>query len=439
MSFRKDFLWGTASAAPQVEGAIRQAGKGATIWEALSAGKVKHNDDNSIACDYYNRYKEDVAIMKQLGMKSYRFSISWARIFPDDTGRVNEKGIQFYSALVDELKSAGIEPIVTLYHWDLPLWLYEKGGWKDEYIVDEFARYAKTMIDALSDRVQYWLTFNEPQCFVGNGYVRGEHAPFEKTTDLSVVGTITRNVMLAHGKAVDIMRAAAKQPLKIGYSPTCNVITPANDSAEAVERARSATFDASRMKMYSTSWWSDPIVLGKRAEGMDFLSEEDLASICRPLDFYAFNIYNAGNYYDAPGLKNPMVYSGMPRTMLDWVICPDCMYWAAKFMYERYKLPIMITENSMANADFVMSDGKVHDPQRTDFIKRYLKELKKAVEEGVPVLGYQYWSFSDNFEWAEGYSARFGLVYIDYRTQQRIVKDSAYEYAKIVAENGENL
>lgn len=436
MAFSSDFLWGGATAAHQIEGAAFEDGKTAGIWDALCEGHVAHGENGHVACDHYHRYKEDVTMMKEMGLKAYRFSISWPRVMPEP-GVVNEKGLQFYVDLVHELTSAGIEPVVTLFHWNLPMWMYNKGGWENPEIADYFADYVKVVVEALSDKVRWWITLNEPQCFIGVGYHSGRHAPFH--TETVQLPYIVRNVMMAHGRAVQVIREAAKQTPKIGFAPTGPVQTPLNNSAEEIEKARQASFDEFG-GIRSNSWWSDPIVLGIVPEPLKkAISDEDLKTICQPLDFYAYNVYNSDNYAETPGKVNPLVRPGMPRTALNWPITPEVIYWASKFHYERYHLPILVSENGMANIDFVMLDGKVHDPQRIDYIHRHLKCLKQAAEEGVPVIGYLHWSVMDNFEWAVGYDARFGLIYVDYQTQERIWKDSAYDYREIIRTNGENL
>lgn len=436
MAFSKDFLWGAASAAHQVEGAWNEDGKTPNIWDTFAKGHVEYGDDGKVACDHYHRYKEDVALMKKIGLKSYRFSISWARIYPDDSGKVNEKGLQFYKNLVDELLGAGIEPMCTLFHWDLPMWVHEKGAWLTEEGIDAFVQYAATCVEALSDKIKYWLTFNEPECFIDAGYGAGAHAPF-LSLGKETVDKITRGVMIAHGKAVKKMREVAKQPIKIGTAHAACVTSPVNETPEEIEKARISTFETDR-RCYC-SWWSDPVFLGKRQVGTNYLSDEDLKIICQPLDFYAFNMYNADGYGAPKYEANPRSYPGYPLTAMDWHITPECLYWGARFCYERYGLPIMITENGMANVDFIMLDGKVHDPQRIDYVHRHLKWLKRAADENIPVIGYQYWSIMDNFEWAKGYSKRFGLIYVDYPTCERILKDSAYFYADVIKTNGENL
>lgn len=429
MAFKKDFLWCVSGAAAQQDGGYFDGGKGLNIWEAVSDGHIKNNDNCYVACDHYHRWKDDFKLLKEIGVNSYRFSISPARIYPSDEFTVNAEGIRFYVDLVNELTRMKITPMITLYHWDMPLWLHRKGGWKNPMAIEWFERYTKTIIDALSDKVEYWLTFNEPQCFINMGYGTGEHAPFEKNC-AAEMQNISRNVMLAHGRAVKVIREHAKMSPKVGFAPTSGglyVPSTVRSEKQAYEDSFSVIGGAGR-----TAWWSDPIVLGKKWEGCDWLSEEDLKAIHQPLDFYAYNIYQASN-------PREIGCVGSPRTAIGWPVTPECMYWSAKFFYDRYKLPILITENGMANMDFVYEDGKVHDPQRGEFLRQYIRQLKHAADEGVPILGYSCWSFMDNFEWAEGYEKRFGLVYVDYTTQERIIKDSAYVYRDIIKSNGENL
>lgn len=444
MAFPKDFLWGAASAAYQVEGAAHEDGKGDGIWDALCSGHVAHGENGDVACDHYHRYKEDVALMKQLGLKVYRFSISWPRVMPQK-GVVNQKGLDFYRNLVRELRGAGIEPLVTLFHWNLPMWVYEEGGWHNEKTADYFAEFVGIVTDALSDQVSRWITLNETACFIGLGYVTGEHAPFEKAAGASArpgsayIGRLTRNALLAHGKAVRILRERAKLPPQIGIAFTGGLFTPAVETPEAIHSAYRLTFPEEGAGLWSLSWWADPIYLGSAPAGLrEYLSQEDYALMAQPLDFIGLNCYNTADFYGEPE-ENPALYPGMPRTAMDWPITPNALYWAAKFFTKRYRVPLFITENGMANLDFVMRDGKVHDPQRIDYLAGYLAGLRRAAEENLPVMGYCYWSIMDNFEWALGYDKRFGLIHVDYRTQKRTLKDSALWYAEVIRQNGENL
>ncbi|MDR3276091.1 MAG: beta-glucosidase [Treponema sp.] len=443
MGFPKDFFWGAASAAHQVEGAYLEDGKGLGIWDALAGGRVAHNENGNTACDHYHHYKEDVALMKDLGLKHYRFSVSWPRVMPDGTGRVNEKGLDFYRALVDELGAAGIEPMVTLFHWNLPYALHQQGGWKNPAIIEWFAGYVEVVTRALSGRVRYWMTLNEPQCFAGLGYEVGEHAPFQQEPES--LPAVTRNVLLAHGRAVQEIRRNAQQTPHIGMAPTGSLYMPRDESPAAVEEARQLCFSALGGS-FSIAWWCDAPYLGSFPEDVcrrlgvkELFSPGELAQIHQPLDFFGFNLYHAvglpvpGSAYDSTR------YQGSPRTSMDWPVVPEALYWGAKFLTERYKLPLLITENGMGSNDWVMLDGQVHDPQRIDYLHRYLRELRRAVDAGFPVMGYTYWSIMDNFEWAKGYDQRFGLVYVDYRTQKRTCKDSYYWYRDLIASNGANL
>lgn len=450
MGFPKDFLWGASSAAYQIEGAYNEDGKGFSIWDVMSkkAGTMQFNENGDVACDHYHRFKEDVSYMKELGLKSYRFSISWARVIPEGTGKVNEKGIQFYSDLVDELLEAGITPIITLYHWDLPNALYERGGWKNTEIVSWFSEYTKVVVEALSDRVKYWITLNEPQMFIGLGYLIGAHAPFEHNSPEEMIA-ISHNVLKAHGQSVKTIRKFAKTSPLIGMAPTGDVYIPCDNNEEEINKAREKSFDFNPYAFtMGNSWWADPIFLGdypKKAyeiypEAMKIVTKEDLELISQPLDFYGFNAYNGtadhnpeGNSYTEYG------YQGSPKSLCGWDITPEVLYWSPKFLYERYKTPVMIMENGFAGIDWVALDGKVHDPQRQDYLNRYLLHLEKAICEGIPVLGYHCWSLLDNLEWNRGYDMRFGIIYVDYRTGKRTIKDSAYWYKKIIETNGKIL
>ncbi len=444
MGFPENFMWGAASAAHQVEGAYDEDGKGPGIWDALCEGHVKHGENGNVACDHYHRYKEDVALMKQMGLKAYRFSVSWPRIMPKE-GVVNQQGIEFYQNLVQELLDAGIEPMVTLFHWNLPMWLHEMGGWNCDKISDYFEEYTKIVVDALSSKVSYWMTINEPCCFIGLGYIVGMHAPFEaalmdmndpKAMEqmMKQLGTLSRNVLLAHGKAVMAIRANAIKKPQIGMALNGTLYSPRSESPEDIQEAKERTFPE-RGAFGDVNFWADPMILGTVPMSLaGAISEEDLQVIHQPLDFFGFNCYQNSNFEDNNRI-NPDVTPGMPRTAMGWNITPDALRWAAKIFYDRYHLPILITENGMANLDFVMSDGKVHDPQRIEYLRGYLNGLQQAIQEGVPVIGYMYWSIMDNYEWAEGYDKRFGLIYVDYVTQKRTLKDSAYWYAQVIEKN----
>lgn len=449
MAFAKDYLWGAASAAPQIEGAWNEDGRGESIWDTLvhEGGHVAHGETCDVACDHYHRWREDVAIMKELGLKSYRFSVSWSRVLPEGTGRVNEAGLHFYVQLCDALLEAGIKPLVTLYHWDLPTALYRKGGWKNPESPAWFEEYTELLAKALGDRAYAWMTFNEPQMFVGLGMLVGAHAPFEHNDD-KTLAEVSKNVLLAHGRAVSVLRRLCPKAL-IGMAPTGDCYLPKDETPESIEEARRKSTRLGRDFVISNTWWADPIFLGKApedaeallGENMYRLTAEEWASVSQKLDFYGFNCYQGTQDYPPPedGYNN-YAWQGSPKTGFGWNFTPQALYYSSKFWYERYCLPVLITENGYAGLDHVMLDGKVHDPQRQDFLHRYLLQVKRAVDEGIPVLGYQYWSIMDNFEWAAGYDPRFGLVYVDYHNNcERTIKDSALWYRDVIASNGENL
>ena len=446
--FCKDFLWGAASAAHQIEGAYLEDGKGMGIWDTFEqeTGYIIRNENGNVACDHYHRYREDVAIMKELGLKSYRFSVSWPRVMPEGYGTVNEKGLQFYIDLVNELTEAGIEPMVTLFHWNLPTAIYELGGWENPQVVDWFEQYTDVVTTALGKKVKYWMTFNEPQLFIGAGLNAGVFAPFEKKSTEALM-RISKNVYLAHGKAVRIIRKICQNSI-VGMAPTGEIVIPRDMNAESIERARKLSFSMKKESFTSSiTWWSDPVFFGKIPEDaqaifgecLPVLTEEEWEIVTEPLDFYGFNIYQGLEDLDSTEEYGPYAYPGSPKTSMDWNVTPEVLYWSCRFLYERYGKPIMITENGMSSFDWVSLDGKVHDPNRIDFLHRYLRSIKDAVSEGIPVLGYQYWSIMDNFEWINGYDKRFGLVYVDYRTQKRTIKDSACWYRDVIATNGEIL
>ena len=369
MSFPNNFLWGASTAAHQIEGAYNEDGKVPGIWDALYEGHTRRNENGNVACDHYHRFKEDVSIMKELGLKSYRFSVSWPRVITDKKGTVNEKGIAFYKALVSELRAAGIEPLCTIFHWNLPMWAYERGGWKNEEIVSWFCHYVHVLMEALSDQVSYWMTINEPQCFVGNGYKRGDHAPFEQCDD-ATIARITRNVLLAHGEAVKLIRREAKLPPKIGMAPTSFCVQPASERAEEIDRAYETTF-SDRAGASGTSWWCDPAILGTiPAPLQGVISEEDIKTICQPLDFYGFNSYAAANYYDRPG-GNPLVTPGLPRTVMGTPVTP-----------EKYKRILLVSVGPHPSPILARA-GMGADGSK---LKNQLKEKLEA--RGFAVTGY---------------------------------------------------
>ncbi|MCL2342583.1 MAG: GH1 family beta-glucosidase [Firmicutes bacterium] len=451
MGFREDMVWGTATASFQIEGGAASSERGFTVWDDFCArpGKIADGSDGTVACDHYHRWREDISLMRELGYSAYRLSLSWARLFPEGAGSLNQEGAAFYDALFDALLQNGITPYVTLFHWDLPYALYQRGGWMNPDIVSWFGNYAQAAATLYGDRVKHFITLNEPQCFIGLGHVSGEHAPGAVLSRRSVL-TMAHHALMAHGMAAQRIRKIAPDA-KIGIAPTSTVACPATDSAEDIQAARDAYFGAGDPEnyMWNVSWWSDPLFFGTYpAEGLARFEGDlpefgpgDMRLIAQPLDFYGQNIYNGYSVKsDGAGgvlrLSRPL---GSPRTANYWPVVPESLYWGPKFLYERYKTPIVITENGVSCTDPVCLDGRIHDFDRIDFYRRYLRELRRAAEEGTDIRGYFAWSFLDNFEWARGFTERFGLVHVDYQTQNRRPKDSAYWYGEVCRKNGDNI
>lgn len=450
MGFCSDFAWGAATAAYQIEGGAYEDGKGLNIWDVFcqEKGRVYNGQSGDVACDHYHRFKEDVAIMKEMGIRAYRFSLSWARILPEGTGKVNEKGVAFYNQLIDALLEAGIEPFITLFHWDYPYALFKKGAWMNEESPLWFAEYAKIAAERFSDRVTHFITFNEPQCFIGLAYLDGVHAPGVKAPVRDTF-LMARNVLKAHGMAVQMLRQYGKQPLQIGYAPTGSMSYPDSSRPEDIQAAREHLFGLQERDdnwTWNVSIWSDPVLLGHYPEEalsryghlIPELTEKDRKLISEPIDFYGQNIYNGNRIRRGEDGRPQAVrrHDGFPKTAIGWPITPECLYWGPRFLYERYQKPIYITENGLSCHDVISLDGKVHDPNRIDFLQRYLRELRRAAEDGADIRGYFQWSLMDNFEWHSGYEERFGLIYVDYQSQKRIWKDSAYWYKGVVESNG---
>ena len=455
--FDKNFLWGTASSSYQIEGAFAEDGKGLSIWDTFSnkPGNIAHDENGNKACDHYHRYREDIALMKSLGIQAYRFSISWSRIFPDgivkDSDgniRYNKAGLDFYDNIVNFCLENDIKPFITIYHWDLPQALEDKGGWLNRETAFIFADYAEFICEHFSDRVTNIATINEPQIISGLGYMLGLHAPGKKLDAVSVLSVI-HHLALAHGLAVTKMRAVAKQPVKTGFSSTGNLCYPATECDEDIDAARAECFNIVKGNMtFNHTIFCDMTCLGRypdiagtelhlepglekigHYEELPFVKDCDIELIHQPIDYLGINVYN-GHEINAAGYINKK--PGSPRTALGWPVTPGVMNYGIRYLYERYNLPIYIFEDGLACNDIISLDGKVHDSNRIDFLTRYLTDLEKAYNAGVPILGYFHWSFTDNFEWHSGYDPRFGLVFVDYETQQRIPKDSAYWYSDLI-------
>jgi beta-glucosidase len=450
VAFPAGFVWGAAAAAYQIEGAASDDGRGPSVWDAfcLEPGAIWGGHNGDVACDHYRRYPDDVAIMRELGIKAYRTSISWSRVLPEGSGAPNEKGLAFYDRLIDTLLAAGIQPYLTLFHWDFPLALYERGGWLNRDSASWFADYAELVVKRLGDRVRDWLTLNEPQVFLGAGHHEGRHAPGDRLP-LGQVLTAGHHALLAHGLAVRAIRAMTPTPARVGFAPVARVKVPASETARDVEAAERATFSVDRPTPWTNSWWLDPVYLGRYPEdglatfGADApgVAAGDLETISQPLDHCGFNVYEAEIVRAGEdGQPEVVPFSvGHPLTSFDFRVTPSALYWAPVFFHRRYGLPILITENGLSCRDWISQDGQVHDPQRIDFMARHLGALRRAGAEGIPLLGYFHWSILDNFEWAHGYKHRFGLVYVDYATQRRVPKDSAHWYREVIRTNGATL
>ncbi len=450
--FDKDFVWGVASSAYQVEGTDPEDGRGMTVWDAfIKEGKTYEHQNADVSCDHMHRYKEDYALMRNLGIRAYRFSLNWARILPNGTGEVNQKAIQLYRDMIVSMKKNGIEPYITLFHWEFPQKLMEQGGWLNPDVVNWFGEYAKVVAEAFSDLCTNYITINEPQCVVGLGHLSGVHAPGLK---LSIKETfqVAHNLMKAHGRAVISLRKYAKQPIRVGYAPTGGVAYPYTDAPEDIEAAKKVYFGFYNPMdnwTWNVSWFSDPVFLGHYPEeGLkkfkDYLPEitkEDMELIHQPLDFMGQNIYNG--YYVRAGADGEPEFvdrePGFPRTATNWPVTPKAFYYGIKFLTERYPYPLYITENGMSCHDNLAPDGRIHDQDRITFLDAYIGNMQQAIEEGADVKGYFLWTFLDNFEWEKGYNERFGIVYVDFKNQRRIVKDSAFWYQKMIETRGNIL
>ena len=441
--FDSDFVFGVSTASYQIEGSIDKDGKCKSIWDTFTANRdnIADKSDGSIACDSYVKYKDDVKILKQLGVKSYRFSIAWTRVITEKN-KPNQKGLNYYIKLCKELIKNNIKPLVTLYHWDMPQWLEDTGGFLNDEISDYFAYYTDVVTKALVGLVDNYITINEPQCIMQLGHRLCVHAPGVKYNDKEMLKAI-HNLLKCHGKAVKVIRNNVPNS-KVGIAPCSRPMCPSDRENTILEKkCYEKYFELKRDFEFpnTLSIYTDPIFLGDYPKSyyeefkdiLPKITKEDLELINQSLDYIYQNFYS-GNYYslDKNGnLVKDDFYFGYPEGNIDWLqVVPETLYYGPKFLYERYKKPIIISENGFCNNDIVSLDGHVHDPERTDYIRRYLQELEK-VSKVVPIKGYYYWSLFDNFEWSCGLKKRFGLVYIDYRDGRRIKKDSFKEYKKI--------
>ncbi|HST50414.1 MAG TPA: GH1 family beta-glucosidase [Pyrinomonadaceae bacterium] len=442
--FPKGFLWGTATASYQVEGAAGEDGRGHSIWDTFShtPGKVAGNATGDVADDHYHRYKQDVQLMKSLGVKTYRFSVAWPRVFPKGAGAPNPKGLDFYERLVDELNANGIEPFATLYHWDLPQALQDRGGgWESRDTSKAFADYAAYVAARLSDRVKHFFTINEFGAFVELGYRVGIHAPGLKLPPARFNQT-RHNAVLGHGLAVQAIRASAKPGTRVGLAENMTICVPVIETPEHVEAAARATreINAPYMTVIQEGKYTDAYLKMAGADAPKFTSE-DLKIISSPLDFVGINVYTPtyvrADESSAVGFAFVPHPSTFPHMASPWLfIGPEALYWGPRHVTKLWNVrEIYITENGCSSADVPAADGKVYDTDRVMYLRNYLTQLQRATSEGVPVRGYFLWSLMDNFEWADGYTNRFGLHYVDYQTQTRTPKLSAGFYREVIARN----
>ncbi|MEU5361905.1 GH1 family beta-glucosidase [Streptomyces sp. NPDC005925] len=431
-----DFLWGTATSAYQIEGAVAEDGRGPSIWDTFShtPGKIDGDDNGDVACDHYHRWREDIELMRELGTNAYRLSVAWPRVVPGGGGPVNAKGLDFYDELVDGLLEAGITPSVTLYHWDLPQALQDRGGWPERETAEHFAAYASVVAERLGDRVGHWATLNEPLCSAWIGHLEGTMAP--GWTDLTAAVRASYHLLLAHGLAARAIRAAAPEA-QVGIVNNLSTVIAASDSPE--DRAA-----AVRMDGHTNRWWLDPVHgRGFPADMREHYGVElperpgDLETIAAPLDWLGLNYYFPQTVADDPTGPAPHVRmvrrEGVPRTGMDWEIDASGIETLLLRLTGEYGArKLYVTENGSAFPDAVRPDGTVDDPERQDYLVRHLAACASAARKGAPLGGYFAWSLLDNFEWAYGYDKRFGLVHVDYRTQTRTIKGTGHRYADIV-------
>ncbi len=445
MSFVKNFVWGVATASYQIEGGAHEADKGLNVWDVGSAteGRIFEGHRGDVGCDHYHKFREDVALMKELGIKAYRFSINWARLLPEGVGKVSEDGKRFYGELLAALREAGIEPWVTLFHWDYPYALYLRGGWLNPESPKWFEEYARVVAELFGDSISHFILINEPQVFLGLGHSAGTHAPFLRLSDGEVMRA-AHHVLLACGLGEKMLRKTCKHPIKVGTSQAYWPSIP--DTPDDYRVAKQDTFACHR-DFGSVNYYTDPLIFGTYPEEFRAWQEEcgfsypesDMEIIRSKIDFYGVNTYSGNRVREQNGKIITLTPTpATPKTDTRWNVYPDVMYYGPKFLFERYGLPIIYTENGVALSEWKDLNGEINDDCRIDFLKRYLREMFRASCE-VPIYGYFYWTLYDNFEWAEGFSKKFGLVHFDPETLERTPKKSAAFYKKVIETNGEEL
>lgn len=442
-SFPQGFLWGSATASYQVEGAAKEDGRGPSIWDTFShiAGKTHNGDTGDVADDSYHRFNEDIALMKDLGLRTCRFSIAWSRIFPNGTGTPNQKGIDHYKKFTDALLAAGVEPFCTLFHWDLPQALEDKGGWQNRQTSVDFANYAGYVAGELSDRVKHFMTMNEISTFIELGYGNGTHAPGLKLSRKDLAQT-RHHAVLGHGLAVQAIRARAKSGTKVGSAENLTAVCPIFDSPEQVAAAKKAIVElnAGYLTAMRTGRYTDHYLAELGADTPKFTPDE-MKAVGSPLDFQGLNIYQPtwvrADSSTPTGFSVVHEPDSYPHMFSPWLkVGPEGIYWAPKLANEAFNLrEIYITENGASSDDHIAPDGEIYDTDRTMFLRSYLTQLQKSVSEGTPIRGYFLWSLLDNYEWADGYEKRFGITYVDFQTQKRTPKLSSHFYKETIRRN----
>lgn len=460
--FPDGFLWGAATAAYQIEGAVAEGGRGLSIWDTFShaPGRALNGDTGDVACRHYHRLDEDLALMKELGLGAYRFSVAWPRVQPDGRGPANQTGLDFYRRLVDGLRSAGILPAVTLYHWDLPQALEDEGGWVVRETAERFAEYSAIVGEALGDAVGMWITLNEPWCAGWLGYGTGAHAPGREGVSSGM--TATHHLLVGHGLAVDALRACSRAP--VGITLNLNRYTPATGHELDVRAARTADGVLNRLYLgpvLKASYPEDIVELAERAGwDRDAVQPGDLEVTSRPIDFLGVNYYSTGVIADVrreaeaaaagyivtpvgPGDANApfgarqVGRQGIEHTATGWEVEPRGLTDILVRLRDEYtKVPLYVTENGAAQHDYRGPDGAVHDPGRVAYLQSHIGAVRDAIDQGVDVRGYFVWSLMDNYEWSLGYSMRFGITWVDYPTGERVPKDSYRWYQKVIIANG---
>ncbi|HEY0415085.1 MAG TPA: GH1 family beta-glucosidase [Gaiellaceae bacterium] len=435
-TFPHDFVWGAATASYQIEGAANEDGRGESVWDRFCAtpGKVRNADNGAVACDFYHRYRDDVLLMRELGIDAFRFSVAWPRVLPEGRGRVNAKGLDFYDRLVDELLDAGIDPFVTLFHWDTPQLIEDAGGWPARATIDAYVEYVEVVAERLGDRVRHWITHNEPWVVAWVGHGWGHHAP-GRTSDVEALAS-AHHLLVSHGRAVEVLRALSPGS-QVGITLNLDHPYAAGDDAEDVAAAR-------WVDGFHNRWFLDPIFRGDYPEDMleawgdnlPPIEDGDLATAAAPIDFLGVNNYTSPLVgADANGGRSQILHrADVDRTDMGWEVVPDGLHDLLLRLRDDYAPPaIYITENGAAYADVRGHDGSVRDPERQAYLAEHLEAAGRAVAAGVPLRGYFAWSLLDNFEWAWGYWKRFGLVYVDYATLDRVPKESFYWYRDFAA------